>query len=949
MEETIRNLATDLFADVFDRLFTPFIRACVTDRARQREIGRRVAEVSDAAGQGTARHLILNWPAPRAEELSECFAVLGDAIAEISPNDIWPPGGSAEARASELAARASLSRWSKAQSARFGIALESLVASLWQAGDVFYHWKETGFSASYEPLQGLVRQLKALAANAAVHARPNVAADERFGWIYRERLLELSARVEAGTLRAVSVSTIGLDDLFIVPTVMRRQLEPALRNNGSHELLQTDVAQPYTDVTDDLPVQWTPDSPARADEALFDIGHRVKVLIGRPGSGKSTLLLWMQRQVAWGYRPYVLADEQAIPLLLRVRELRGLTQDQLRENRRLLELAMGSAYQAVLMPDGWLNRQFTAGRVLLLLDGLDETEASFRDDVLLPWLVSLLTQHPGCHAVITSRPAGFPESMFAPTGPFGTWGVVDYALQDFDADAIREYLRHWFTQIRLAKNESSADATRGGGVDATTVYSSLTRSPPVAELARIPLLLSAICLVYHFEGGRLPDDRAVLYGLCVEGLLDRWDAQKGLRSQFTVADKLLFCRELAAAMTVDGLRECQIAKAREIARTALTEIPQADLLVEHIRDRAGLVIEHTSGKLSFAHLTFQEYLTAVAVRDENRQRVTIQTLAENHTDQRWREVIFLFCRLAPPALTRQLLDVIRNTQPPSEQSGIRIYRQLAANRNSIRLQLSAFYSCPQSITTDSHYRATFIGDLLGIPIIEPTHFISQYGLDELMRVQLPDVDISNAIRSGCALRVRHDVYPLGITWGGMWLFQHPTESVELPNLTGLLQNWREQRAGDLRQAVWHYYAFSSLEELAANGIRSELWQAPLSDVLEHRGRFQAEAALMGISSRLLLQSGRFLNRRHSDWNMFNYVPESLLIELLECFSNSQWPKASDISSIFMALVSGSKSQPSSSTVRDRFVMVCQTIANRLEQMSGGSDLRTWVAFLQSTA
>lgn len=54
----------------------------------------------------------------------------------------------------------------------------------------------------------------------------------------------------------------------------------------------------------------------------------------------------------------------------------------------------------------------------------------------------------------------------------------------------------------------------------------MSAHPSVAELARNPLLLSAICLVYHFEGGRLPDDRAVLYRLCVEGLLDRWDAQK---------------------------------------------------------------------------------------------------------------------------------------------------------------------------------------------------------------------------------------------------------------------------------------------------------------------------------------------------------------------------------------------------------------------------------------
>ena len=45
----------------------------------------------------------------------------------------------------------------------------------------------------------------------------------------------------------------------------------------------------------------------------------------------------------------------------------------------LIEKATDSKDRAALMPLGWIDRQLEAGRVLFMLDGLDEVEPELRD------------------------------------------------------------------------------------------------------------------------------------------------------------------------------------------------------------------------------------------------------------------------------------------------------------------------------------------------------------------------------------------------------------------------------------------------------------------------------------------------------------------------------------------------------------------------------------------
>jgi predicted NACHT family NTPase len=128
------------------------------------------------------------------------------------------------------------------------------------------------------------------------------------------------------------------------------------------------------------------------------------VLVGLPGAGKSTFLEWFQLQLADAMEELVLGEEQAIPLLLRVREL---DPRHLPTGAALIAAATASPDRAALMPQGWIDRQMEAGRVIFMLDGLDETEPELLEDHILPWLEDLVTDYPRCHYLVSSRPVGY--------------------------------------------------------------------------------------------------------------------------------------------------------------------------------------------------------------------------------------------------------------------------------------------------------------------------------------------------------------------------------------------------------------------------------------------------------------------------------------------------------------------------------------------------------------
>ncbi len=649
MTAPVEDQVVEFFATLFESIFAAPFRAGIAEKRKSRAVIRQVDEAADAASQSLSRFLKNEkLPASRVALVLEAMRPLGELLTLDDLSSTYTNPEDLAIRLSEKLDLAA-SEGEKKLQAIFRESVHSVIQVLLLVGPVMAEWQRLRFASTFELPRRIVDRLNQISEQLELlgGAGPS-PADERFELGYRDYLLQRFFRIEAGTVRMTTNLAIDLRALFVMPRVRSRRFADATPGAILDVRAPLKLAEARARFSSKGTKRDTTERPSPASLSALEqvLGHPRNVLIGAPGSGKSTFLEWLQLQLASADVELVLGGQQAIPLLLRVRQLEA---GKLPTGAGLIERATASPDRARIMPRGWIDRQMNSGRVLLMIDGLDEIDPTLREQQLVPWLRQLCEDYPDCRFLLSSRPPGYSR------GSFEGLGFHESELQDFDDPQIAEFTRHWCTAVRLARNEAQEEARREGGKDGDRIVEGFRENPYVRDLARNPLMLSAICLVDYFEGGQLPQDRCLLYRLCVEGLLHHWDQRRGIHSEFGLGEKLRVCREVALAMQVDDRAECETDKVKEIFQQLFPQPGRADLLFEHVRRRTGLLVERRPEVFAFAHLTFQEYLAAAAVLEGNRRDVRAEQLVREHTDSRWSEVIALYCGLAPEALSREMI------------------------------------------------------------------------------------------------------------------------------------------------------------------------------------------------------------------------------------------------------------------------------------------------------
>jgi hypothetical protein len=540
MPSSVDDQVLDFYSELFDHLFSEPFRTQISERRKLNVVIRQVEEAADAASSSLTR-FFLNQKLSEAtvEGILSGFAAMGNLL-EL--NDIANPNVTTEEIVEKLLNPLPCPQTvQQTHDAVYRLALYTVVQVLMLVGLVMAEWQKLNFSSTFELPRRVVNRLHEISEQINAQGQSGQAgADERYDLLYRDYLLQRFHRVEAGTVRMTTNLDVDLRELFVMPRVVVRQLSKEAKStqtSASVCLMNLAAARRLygnRNEHDELKRTATSEETDKQPSTAFEQVKRSPrtVIVGLPGAGKSTFFEWLQVQIASVGKQFILGDQQAIPLLLRVRQLDLLN---LPRGAALIEKATASKDRADLMPPGWIDRQMKAGRVLFMLDGLDETEPELRDKYLIPWLFNLLKQYPKCYYLISSRPVGYLPGMLH------NREFVECDLSDFNESQIREYTRHWCTAVRLARNESEAEARHEGKSDGDTIVNGFQEHPYIRNLARNPLMLSAICLVNYFEGGRLPEDRALLYRLCVEGLLHNWDQRRGIHSEFGFDEKLRTC------------------------------------------------------------------------------------------------------------------------------------------------------------------------------------------------------------------------------------------------------------------------------------------------------------------------------------------------------------------------------------------------------------------------
>lgn len=459
----------------------------------------------------------------------------------------------------------------------------------------------------------------------------------------------------------------------------------------------------------------------------------------------------------------------------------------------------------------------SAGRILFMLDGLDETEPGLRDDYILPWLAELCKKYPDCLYLVSSRPVGYPP------GTLRKLKFSECDLQDFKEPEIAKYTRHWCTAIRLAQNDPDEEARREGAKEGEHIVAGFKGHPYIRNLARNPLMLSAICLVNYFEGGQLPKDRAVLYKLCVEGLLHHWDQRRGIRSAYSLDEKLRVSREVAIAMQSDDRAEYEAAKVLKIFADVLKDKDRAKKLLEHIRYRTGLLIERRAGVFAFAHLTFQEYLAARAVYEGNHLGIDANQSAREHTDGRWNEVIALYCGLAPAKAARKMIENLVK-QPDT--------RQLA------EVLTEAFLSSSSELSQDTRLRKRVLERIAIAP--ESVDF---WKGSQLMR--FPEEEVAPVANSFIG-KINSNF----VSESYRWLYDNPKKIGE-PYIMKRIREWRKLSPIQVGELVHLTHSCGTDELLADIATEFDMYRAPgpkFEGGMTYES--QAEVAFRGLGDRL---------------------------------------------------------------------------------------------------
>jgi hypothetical protein len=250
---------------------------------------------------------------------------------------------------------------------------------------------------------------------------------------YLQRLRRRFRGVDLEVLTPVTeqeeTPTIPLAEIFVEPWV-REDVAPV---ELPRELVRQLVAAGGVDSSRELPAGISPDllsrvyreqqrRPAQRLGSLLSGPAIRMVLLGDPGSGKSTAARWLALTLATGERSSAVPLSGWLPLLVQLREYATSGSETVLD---YLEAAHAADDLGLPRPivERWM---LDDGRVLLILDGLDEIADPVARDMAARQITALAVRYPRIGIVVTARPVSHNRSIFHSAG-FSHW-----VLQDFD-------------------------------------------------------------------------------------------------------------------------------------------------------------------------------------------------------------------------------------------------------------------------------------------------------------------------------------------------------------------------------------------------------------------------------------------------------------------------------------------------------------------------------------
>ena len=403
------------------------------------------------------------------------------------------------------------------------------------------------------------------------------------------------------------------------------------------------------------------EAPARV---LDRLNEQSLYLVGDAGTGKSTFCRWVTWLVCTGAMPEhavpvpeELAESEPaqlsgrLPVLVRLRDLwlhlplvPGVHQMGADGLMQGLESYLKLCGPEPLRREA-LAAQLAQGRVLLVLDGLDEVpvRTGAGEQVLQPraCLLAALAavlkpwQNAGNRVLLTSRPYALEHADVRKL-------ALEETLIAGLPSALRElFVQRWFHAI-------------GKPDTAAALLAEVQSRDDIVELLQAPVLLTALCVVYG-EGGRLPDEKYDLYARVVNRVLfnrydDSVEVEKVRARLAVVAHAMHTGHWLNETRTTPqfGIGDQELDHVLQHYRQENPAVEQgvenAVIARSELLTRSGLLTAREQGA-AFYHPSFQEFLAGdwMLYRQSNPgEDLTAVFLRHGNTPE-WRNTLgFLF-------------------------------------------------------------------------------------------------------------------------------------------------------------------------------------------------------------------------------------------------------------------------------------------------------------------
>jgi len=387
-------------------------------------------------------------------------------------------------------------------------------------------------------------------------------------------------------------------------------------------------------------------------------------VLGKPGVGKTTFLQHLAIECNQGE----FAANQ-VPIFITLRDFAQESRDS--GNFSLLNYIRQAFITCGIFNPSAIETLLQAGRVLLLLDGMDEV-LSQDSTAVLREIRKFSDKYHKNRIVASCRTAAYKLQLR---------GFTDVEIAPFSQAQIVAFAQKWFVAFTKTNRES-------GQAQSVQFIEKLDlpENWQFRKLIVTPLFLHLACWVFHGQD-KFPTKRTEFYKQGLDLLLGKWDEAKGVERDnvyqgFLLPQKLRLLSQLAAVTFEQGQYFFEQRIIEQYIGDYLRHLPdmtlepeelqlQSEEILKAIEAQHGLLTERARGIFSFSYLVFHEYFTArqiVASHNLQGLEQALGGLVNHITDPHWREVFLLTVAMLRSAdslvqLMKQQIDALVAQDP----------------------------------------------------------------------------------------------------------------------------------------------------------------------------------------------------------------------------------------------------------------------------------------------